>query len=121
MKRWLCLALAALILCGCTEPAAPLRGAQQSMKGWELYSWQEAGTWQFTLVPGTNRLKTWDEITQEGVAGVVTLKARLATLAEGEQVFWGTELAGGALPPEAIVDQVREYCKTLGLSLVLLP
>jgi len=32
-----------------------------SMKGYELYSWQEEGQWHFTLVTGTNRNKTLSE------------------------------------------------------------
>jgi hypothetical protein len=39
--------------------------ASTSMKGYELYSWREksSGDWYFALLPGTNRLKTYDEIT----------------------------------------------------------
>jgi len=34
----------------------------QSMKGYELYSWQENDRWVFSLLIGTNREKTLDEI-----------------------------------------------------------
>jgi len=33
-----------------------------SMKGYELYSWLEDGQWHFTLITGTNRNKTVEEI-----------------------------------------------------------
>jgi hypothetical protein len=33
-----------------------------SMKGYELYSWLEDGQWHFTLITGTNRNKTLEEI-----------------------------------------------------------
>jgi hypothetical protein len=32
-------------------------------KGYELYAWDESGALSFTLITGTNRLKTADEIT----------------------------------------------------------
>lgn len=35
------------------------------MKGYELYSWSEVGKWRFTLITGTNRNKTIDEIVTE--------------------------------------------------------
>ena len=34
-----------------------------SMKGYELYSWPVEDEWHFTLITGTNRLKTVEEIT----------------------------------------------------------
>ena len=34
-----------------------------SMKGYELYSWEEDAQWHFTLITGTNRTKTMEEIT----------------------------------------------------------
>ena len=36
-----------------------------SMKGYELYSWSEDGKWRFTLITGTNRNKTLEEIVSE--------------------------------------------------------
>jgi hypothetical protein len=33
-----------------------------SMKGYELYSWSQDGEWHFTLITGTNRNKTLEEI-----------------------------------------------------------
>ena len=43
-----------------------------SMKGYELYSWYEESEdqWFYTLVTGTNRLKTIEEF-QEGIAGEI--------------------------------------------------
>ncbi len=31
------------------------------MKGYELYSWKEGETWNYTLITATNRLKSFDE------------------------------------------------------------
>jgi hypothetical protein len=38
----------------------------RSFKGYELYSWEEEGQWHFTLITGTNRIKTIEEITSKG-------------------------------------------------------
>jgi hypothetical protein len=37
----------------------------RSFKGYELYSWLEDGQWHFTLISGTNRTKTIEEITSK--------------------------------------------------------
>ena len=104
-----------------------------SMKGYELYSWPVEDEWHFTLITGTNRLKTVDEITSGedaidaggwvriSVTGVDTLKGALARLPEGEPVFW----VGGwylyhdvlTLPPQEIITEVQLYCQDLGLDL----
>jgi hypothetical protein len=104
-----------------------------SMKGYELWSWPVDDEWHFTLITGTNRLKTVEEITNgedvidpEGwvkinVMGVDGIKRVLARLPRGEQVFW----VGGwylfydvlTLPPQVIVDAVRTHSLELGLEL----
>jgi hypothetical protein len=43
------------------DPASPLPAA---MKGYELYAWDESGPLAFTLITGTNRLKTVAEIVE---------------------------------------------------------
>jgi hypothetical protein len=35
------------------------------MKVYELYSWEEVSQWHFTLITGTNRTKTMEEITSK--------------------------------------------------------
>ncbi|HEX2396051.1 MAG TPA: hypothetical protein VHI78_11950, partial [Bacteroidales bacterium] len=63
---------------------------QSSMKGWELYSWPERDNYRHSLLPGTNRLKTYNEvITNPYTAhGTDSLKLLLARLPEGEHIFW---------------------------------
>ena len=96
-----------------------------SMKGWELYSWQGAGgDWRFVLAGGTNRVKTAAEIIQpsgEGtLIGVYGVKAELARLPKGEQVFWGTRgLPEFRLPPQPIVDEIQDYCRRSGIELTI--
>jgi hypothetical protein len=147
MSRCTCLLVLAVCLAACsthtavtapaptatTPPALP-----HSMKGYELYSWQADGAWHFTLITGTNRLKSLEEITtgedmvstdgwvRVHVRGVEALKDLLCRLPAGEQVFWiGAQWlegaladAGGlALPPQETIHEVEESCERQGVVL----
>lgn len=146
--RWGGVVLLALLLLGACagqsaapeEPtAAPLDPLPRSMKGYELYSWPTGEGWAFTLITGTNRNKTYEEVTtgeaqvERGgwvkltVEGVEALKAVLARLPEDTPVFWvgaaspimGEQAAGHelALPDAATLDEVEKHCRELGLDL----
>ena len=56
-----------LLLSACSRSPeltiSPSGTLPHSMKGYELYSWQVGDDWHFTLITGTNRLKTLEEIT----------------------------------------------------------
>jgi hypothetical protein len=110
----------------------------RSFKGYELYSWQEEGQWHFTLITGTNRIKTIEEIISKEdfisetgwvkiqVVGADAIKDVLSRLPEGESVFWCDELHIGQstetdlqLPPEQIVDAIEEYAEQCGLDFVV--
>lgn len=112
-----------------------------SMKGYELYSWQVGEEWNFTLVTGTNRSKTFDEIiapvntvSPDGfiklsVSGVENLKKLLALLPSGEQIVWGGMDLGGqvpagtvylAFPSAEMLADMKTYCSGLGLTLTSL-
>jgi len=109
-----------------------------SMKGYELYSWLADEQWHFTLITGTNRTKTIAEIVSEEdyiseigwtnihVVGVEAIKAVLNKLPHGESVSWCDELHLGQitetdidliLPPEQIVNEIKEYALQCGLDL----
>ena len=112
---------------------------QHSMKGYELYSWKEGDRWHFTLITGTNRIKTMKEInSDEGfiseigwikihVVGVDAIKYVLTKLPQGESVFWCDELHIGQtteqndlqLPPKLILDVIREHADICGLDFVI--
>ena len=95
----------------------------RSMKGWELYSWQMQGEWHFSLVVGTNRLKTFEEVSSPDMRmlGIEALKRKLHTLAGGEQVFWlGQRVPGMARPPDEMVDAIHAYCGECGIELEIL-
>ncbi|UCC62501.1 MAG: hypothetical protein JSV36_17320 [Anaerolineae bacterium] len=131
--------LLVLLLSSCTDkellPPVPL---PQSMKGYELYSWQSGKAWRFTLITGTNRLKTIAEITSREdvvqgdwvkitVEGVPDLKAALGRLPPGAQVVWwgARDLSTGSviprarleLPSEQLVQDIRSHCAGLGIQL----
>jgi len=109
-----------------------------SFKGYELYSWEEEGRWHFTLITGTNRVKTVEEITTEEdfvsetgwvklqVVGADAIRDVLRRLPEGESVFWCDELHIGQstetdfrLPPEQVADEIEEYAEQCRLDLVV--
>jgi hypothetical protein len=111
-----------------------------SMKGYELYSWQTNNQWYFTLITGTNRLKSLDEIisnenivTSDGwvkinVQSVDSIKNVLSRLPQHENIFWVSaqwleQVQAQAdqitLPPQEIIDVVQEYCKQLELELLV--
>jgi hypothetical protein len=107
-----------------------------STKGYELYSWQEDSQWHFTLITGTDRNKTLEEITANDdfiseagwvrvqVAGVEAIETVLSKLPQNEEVFW---LAGMRdqteqtninmqLPPADIINAIKEYAGQCGLD-----
>lgn len=109
-----------------------------SFKGYELYSWEEEDQWHFTLITGTNRVKTLEEITTEEnfisetgwvrvrVVGADAIKDVLSLLPAGESVFWCDELHIGQstetdfrLPPEQIANEIEEYAERCGLDFVV--
>ncbi len=89
-----------------------------SLKGYELYSWQERGQWRFSMLIGTNRLKTLDEIKSADTVlpDVDALIVKLKKVPAGQYITWS---AGETLafPPDNIVQQVEQACKDQGLIL----
>jgi len=113
-----------------------------SMKGYELYSWSEDGGWRFTLITGTNRNKTLEEVTQDVdtisrdgwvhicMVGADAIKAVLSRLPQDEHVMWlgrlWTEQAPEkgvtiTLPTGPIVEELREHASQYGLDLAIVP
>jgi hypothetical protein len=91
---------------------------EKSMKGFELYSWQESGKWVFAVLVGTNREKTLKEIQslQARLQGLVELKKVLASIPAGEYMTWLSR-DSLAFPPDNIIAQVQELCAQQGLEL----
>jgi hypothetical protein len=104
-----------------------------SMKGYELYSWQEADGWHFALITGTNRNKTIGEITSRentlsetglvyvhGV-GEEAVKAILDKVPSGTWVSWrdGSFVTDGnslEYPSQDFVDRIRNHAAACGLD-----
>ena len=108
-----------------------------SMKGYELYSWEEDNQWHFTLITGTNRTKTMEEITSKedyiSKNGWVKIQVVVADAIEdvqsrlppNESVFWCDELhieqttetnINLQLPPEHITDAIKEHAERCDLD-----
>ncbi len=91
---------------------------KSAFKGMELYSWKTPGEdWRFSLLAGTNRLKTDQEIKdpEQTIVGMKELKKRLAKLAKGENVFW-KNLATEPVP-EAMAKALKTSCDNIKIEL----
>jgi hypothetical protein len=118
-KLLLFIILLGLVSSACSAAARPtVTLPTESMKGYELYSWQDGSQWKFSLLVGTNREKMLDEIKSLDTAlvGVEALKTTLRQIAPGQYVTW---LSKETLffPPGAVIQQVEEACKDQGLIL----
>lgn len=90
----------------------------ESMKGYELYSWEKNGEWYFSILIGTNREKTLEEIQSPDAVlqGMDELKAALESIPAGQYVTWSAP-EPLAFPPEDLIQQVQKICKEQGLEL----
>ena len=92
----------------------------KSMKGYELYSWQEGNQWKFSLLVGTNREKTLEEIKSSQLifTGVDAVISTLKTVPGGQTITWSSK-ESLSLPPDEILEQVVQVCKDQGLVLAV--
>jgi hypothetical protein len=104
-----------------------------SMKGYELYSWQEEDGWHFALITGTDRNKTIGEITsRENTlsetgwvhihgAGEESAKSILGKIPSGSWVSWrdGSFVTDGnslEYPSQDIVERIRNHAVACSLE-----
>jgi hypothetical protein len=118
----LALLLPAALLSGCRgeETETPRPPLPHSDTGYELYSWFGGPDWRFALVIGTDRVRTFDEISErdECIYGTNALVDELSRLPEGELVLWTTQrVPGTTLPPVKTVDKVSLFCSHNGIRL----
>ncbi len=104
------------------QTSTPARATATSFKGIELYSWKmpSSGQWSFTLLPGTNRNKRCEEISdpRQAIHAIAVLKERIAHLAPGESVFWMTPKCKGlSMPPDNTRDDIIEYAATVQVKI----
>lgn len=114
-----CAVLLALTLAGCQEVGQPVpENPAGAMKGYELYSWQDGGSWRFSILEGTNREKTLEEIQSPGTAldGPDALQAALERIPAGQFVTWVSR-DGLAFPSAETVERVEKVCGDRGLQL----
>ena len=110
--------LLAVLMVGCFI-AAEERSERQAFKGIELYSWKPDGKdWHFSLLPGTNRLKSDEEIkkSEKTIVGVEALKKQLAKMAKGESVFWRNLSKENA--PGDMVKDLKKFCAGIKVNLI---
>jgi hypothetical protein len=100
-----------------------------SMKGWELYSWPNGNDWNYALLPGTNRLKSYGEVVNSPyrVTGIEMLERMLLKLPEGESIIWIEEgwlnsIWGDShfdlqLPDLITVNKVKDFCTQENIDL----
>jgi hypothetical protein len=106
-----------------------IRRLPSPAKGYELYSWLQQGQWHFTLITGTNRGKTLDEIvsgenslSESGlvkisVIGVEAIKNVLSKIPIETWLFWANETQNCSeqtgikiqLPPIEIRNAIRDF------------
>ena len=111
--------LLGLLLAGCRTAVQPTATqSAQSMKGYELYSWQEDNQWKFSLLIGTNREKTLDEIKSADtlLSGVDALLSVLEKIPSGETITWSSK-ATLSFPSDDIIKQVEKFCAGKGIIL----
>ncbi len=119
-----CFALAVPSACSGSTGTATSGVLKTSMKGWELYSWQEDGDWLFSLLEGTNREKSSAEIqaSDATLEGIDALEATLESIAPGQYVTWwspGWVEEALAFPPDDTVEEVQRICEDQGLQLTI--
>jgi hypothetical protein len=95
---------------------------EPSVKGWELYSWPNGNDWNFSILPGTNRLKSYNEVTENRfiACGIDPLKLFLARIPENEQIFWIEQnwlkqiwhdsYGDLCLPDKQMIIEIKDYC-----------
>ncbi len=103
-------------------PSDGRRATTPAIKGVELYSWRTRdGTMRFSLLWGTNRLKTEAEVKSPTCAlSAPQVKAALSRLAEGEHVFWirdPSECPSCSLPGPEVVAELAAHASQVGITI----
>ena len=100
---------------------------QAAFKGLELYSWQdENGGWQYSILEGTNRNKTLEEV-QAIPLDLQGVKNAIAKMAIGESLFWMNRVqdtASGQMlqlsfPPDEVVNELTEFAREKQVELYI--
>lgn len=121
--------------CASTAKPDTLNLPGNQLKGWEIYSWPACGDWNFSLLYGTNVLKSYEEVTGRQASGRFVirvwgkneLKKVLQRIPGGEAVSlvgegwlqqtWGAGAYGDLrLPPAAMINELHQMATQAGLD-----
>ena len=103
------------------------------MKGYQLFSWHQKGHWHYSLLPGTNRERTYEEITAPAtvITGTSAFVSALKLLPKGAEVFWQSdappkmkrpvsgELMSFKHPSRKRIERIKTLCEKLGIKVSL--
>jgi diacylglycerol kinase len=101
------------------------RAEHTAFKGMELYSWQTAtGEWQYSILVGTNRNKTVEEILSTPL-DLQSVKDAIAQMAVGESLFWtnnvydtsSSQSVNWSFPPDTVVNELKEFARAKQVDL----
>ena len=106
---------------------------QHSVKHYELYSWKLKGKWHYSLLVGSNRAKSYDEIISRNAEriGSEELEEELKKIPKGEEVVWMGDAPMGAKrsetskdidlkhPTRKRIERIKAICDRLGIRLKL--
>ncbi|HEX8088188.1 MAG TPA: hypothetical protein VF762_05010 [Blastocatellia bacterium] len=109
------------------------QGQRSGMKGYELYSWKMKGKWHYSILVGTNRSKTYEDImlNKDVRIGDAALKSGLKKIPRGEEVFWMSDAPANIekpksgqwidlkMPSRRRIKSIKAYCDKLGVKLKL--
>lgn len=114
-----------------SEPGSFNVTFDRSMKGWELYGWDVSNEHYFTIIAGTNRSKTTDEIVSDGnicteedcfkvkVKGIDSLKSVLTKLPDREFISCLRTPDNSYTPlPTEIIEEIKLFCEETNLDLM---
>jgi len=102
-----------------------------SVKGYELYSWPNGDGWNYSILTGTNRLKSYDEVTKNPlvVSGNDSLKMLLDLFPGEENIYWigngwlerswQSNYGNLTLPDDKTLNVIKAYCLQKNLVLIL--
>ena len=129
MLRRSLMAAAVVLLVALAVSAQPSQG----MKGYELYSWKVKGRWHYAVLDGTNRAKSYEEITSPDNQhiGIAALRAELKKLPRGAELVWMSAAYANVdkprgkgspileLPSRKRIKRIKADCEKLGIKLKL--
>ncbi len=138
IKIFLIVVICLLIVAGCTKDTTSIKGPTNeididrleffhSEKGWELYSWFDGKAWNYSILEGTNRFKSFEEVTgnKVRVIGEKKLMMVLKKLPKGDSITWigqgwlarcwGTNYGNLELPSQEIIEKIKQFCAKIDL------